>query len=74
MSAQIQDGGPAFPVEWPMGHTLNPGMSIRDWFAGQALASMTIAPDYSKGPCNHAMAVRAYNIADEMLKAREVKS
>jgi hypothetical protein len=46
------------------------GMSLRDWFAGQSLSSMTAAPDYSKGPCNSSMAERAYLIADAMLKAR----
>lgn len=40
-------------------------------FAGQALASMTVAPDYSKGPCDAAMAERAYVIADAMLAARK---
>lgn len=46
------------------------GMSLRDWFAGQALAAMTVAPDYSTGPCNFAMAKRAYIIADRMLEVR----
>lgn len=52
-------GGPAFP-----------GMSLRDWFAGQALSAMTIAPDYSKGPCNAALVERAFVIADLMLAAQ----
>ena len=46
------------------------GMSLRDWFAGQALAAMTVAPDYSKGPCNYEMAEKAYIIADRMLEVR----
>ena len=75
MSDNIKDGGPAFPVvRMPLDPDtiLNrPGMSLRDWFAGQALAVMTTAPDYSKGPCDHAIADRAYVIADAMLKARE---
>ena len=65
------DGGPAFPVhpsEQSGGH---PGMSLRDWFAGQAMAVMTASPDYSKGPCNEAIAIRAYCIADAMLAERE---
>lgn len=73
------DGGPAFPLQWldfqpttgdQVVREQFPGMTLRDWFAGQALASMTVAPDYSKGPCNQAMAERAYVIADAMLKAR----
>jgi hypothetical protein len=71
------DGGPAFPQrangcddkgQWNVGPF--PGMSLRDWFAGQALASMTVAPDYSAGPCNSEMARRAYVIADSMLAER----
>ncbi len=45
-------------------------MTLRDWFAGQALASMSAAPDYSKGPCNAVMAQRAYIIAERMLEER----
>lgn len=59
------DGGPAFPIV-PYHH----GLMIRDYFAGQALTAMTAAPDYSKGPCNAAMAERAYIIADAMLAER----
>jgi hypothetical protein len=69
-------GGAAFPCAGKDGmgrHYLQRGMTLRDWFAGQALASMTVAPDYSKGPCNGAMAERAYIIADAMLAARERK-
>jgi hypothetical protein len=38
MSAQINDGGPAFPLqcigpEYPPGHV---GMTLRDWFAAMA--------------------------------------
>lgn len=32
------DGGPAFPV--PGNPATQPGMSLRDWFAGQAMAAM----------------------------------
>jgi hypothetical protein len=46
------------------------GMSLRDWLAGMSLSSMIIAPDYSGGPCNSAMAGRAYAIADAMLAER----
>lgn len=42
MASEIKDGGPAFPVplpdgeHWPGEGDPN-GMSLRDWFAGQAL-------------------------------------
>ena len=29
---------PAFPVAWDTPNAPEPGMSLRDWFAGQALA------------------------------------
>ena len=74
MSATINDGGPAFPYAFEHNDGerggFAPGMSLRDWFAGQALAAMTVAPDYSKGPCNYEMAERAYIIADRMLEVR----
>ena len=72
----MNDGGPAFPqqeyVKNIKQHEWLHGMSLRDWFAGMALASMTVAPDYSKGPCNSAMAERAYVIADHMIVRRQV--
>lgn len=46
--SEINDGGPAFPVPDTVPDTVHtngqveygsPGMSLRDWFAGQALAS-----------------------------------
>ena len=75
MSAIIDDGGPAYPCQEQNIHgepmmAMQFGLSIRDYFAGQALAAMTAAPDYSKGPCNHAMAERAFLIADEMIIIR----
>ena len=70
MSDSIKDGGFAFPCDSAKQFPTQEGMTLRDWFAGQALASMTVAPDYSKGPCNFAMAERAYCIADAMLEAR----
>jgi hypothetical protein len=62
----IDDGGPAFPR--PM-VAAAPGMTLRDWFAGQALAGMLANPDSWTG----AGGVMAYRYADAMLRAREVK-
>lgn len=45
--------------------------ALRTDLAGMALAAMTAAPDYSKGPCNSAMAERAYVIAEWMLAERD---
>jgi hypothetical protein len=62
----IDNGGSAFPLAFN-----SEGMSLRDWFAGMALSSMTVSLDYNKGPCNQAMAERAYVIADAMLAVRK---
>lgn len=43
MSGQINDGGPAFPNKDELGSMI-PGMSLRDWFAGQALAGIMSNP------------------------------
>ena len=79
---EINDGGPAFPtdeVRFPNGELiaeLNDGMSLRDYFAGQALTA--IAADLEKlngrrinpnSPGN--AAIRSYEYADAMLRVRE---
>lgn len=61
-----------------------PGMTLRDYFAGQALAGIMANPerwkqsasDYANGrktyeQCSAANAVKAYSISDAMLKARK---
>ena len=78
---EINDGGPAFPWdELNDDGTLyhcNPGMSLRDWFAGQIAAA--IASDImEQGTRNAApaekvfrvLATNAYAAADAMLSAR----
>lgn len=47
-------------------------MTLRDWFAGQALASLFEDPMY-QGVDAKGIAEAAYYIADAMLKARESK-
>jgi hypothetical protein len=64
----IDDGGPAFPRH---GYNSNDGMTLRDWFAGQALAGL--ASYVTKGATFDDIAKDAYAIADAMLRAREVK-
>jgi hypothetical protein len=69
----INDGGPAFPR--PM-VAAAPGMTLRDWFAGQAMQGLIASP---RGPVNGGtvtdswVAENAYIVADAMLAAREVK-
>lgn len=73
MSTQ-NDGGPAFPSDsacesWQC-RKPSAGMSLRDWFAGQALVAL---PHIGCG-CDlntEEAALAAYQFADAMLKARE---
>jgi hypothetical protein len=80
MSEPINDGGPAFPqpnhfVENSDGRVVarwcmqDSGMSLRDWFAGQALAGL-LAGRGSTGDKAPNWANGSYAIADAMLKAR----
>ena len=42
---QPNDGGPAFPCDASMKqYPTQEGMSLRDWFAGQALAGIMASP------------------------------
>jgi len=47
------------------------GMDLRDWFAGLAMQSMNSRPDYEDAPID-AIALDAYALADEMMKARKL--
>ena len=66
------DGGPAFPGLHPSKecHYQDAGMTLRDYFAGQALAAMAIQICVEK-PAAEFMATSAYKIADAMLAARK---
>lgn len=81
MSKKVNDGGPAFPqirggdVSWDDGTKSreiwdHPGMSIRDYFAAQALAGIC-----SSGPSAHwtndRISKDAYELADAMIARRE---
>lgn len=66
----MDDGGQAFPMP-ANEHTLpERGMTLRDYFAGQALAGMGhwTPTGYSLDPKSRAY--WAYVVADEMLEAR----
>jgi len=81
------DGGPAFPVppkiinHYPSGNShwtyASPGMTLREWFAGQALAGETSCQNMQDGVWSPKtfpnLAERCYLIADAMLAARSQK-
>jgi hypothetical protein len=73
MSIPINDGGPAFPTvardgNWQPHHD---GLSLRDYFAGQALAGLMSDQTIKAMPDDFAES--AYLAADAMLAAREGK-
>lgn len=77
MISQKETGGPAFPetrwddktrrdIQWS-------GMTLRDWFAGQALGGLTVGWNDMPGSyaeCTGGVASAAYGIADAMLAER----
>lgn len=70
------DGGPAFPLPCGVDHgggyfeSHTPGMSRRDYFAGQALAGIcTTYRGPVDAPSLARMAYAAYGVADAMIEA-----
>jgi len=66
-------GGAAFPCAGKDGmglHYLQKGMTLRDWFAGQALSGLMASPADTSNALEWAPE-EAYAIADAMLDARE---
>lgn len=83
---QINDGGPAFPNLGYNKEANYNGMSLRDYFAGQALAGSLASqtpeshwafaafPDETTNDiAKNGIARLCYDLADAMLAAREVK-
>lgn len=78
------DGGPAFPVPVELGETLTRekreiksigGMSLRDWFAGQALCGWAAGRNmdgFCETSAHEVVATACYKYADAMLKARHL--
>jgi hypothetical protein len=98
MNTPVNDGGPAFPqtpilnqnnevVTSGMYFAEGPGMSIRDWLAGQALAGVASMPAFHsfivekqiKRPGREAatvgecVAYYCYDLADAMIRARNTQ-
>jgi hypothetical protein len=60
-------GGPAFPATTAKNLHYE-GMTLRDWFAGQALVGEV---QFDADRCPKSLASAAYEIADAMLRERE---
>lgn len=77
MSAPINDGGSAYPSQplcgqgTPIG-PLDPGMTLRDWFAGKALAGIMAHPgQHPDDTSASGVASLCYELADAMIAARK---
>ncbi len=65
----MRDGGPAFPgVGIPEDYPPS-GMTLRDWFAGQAL--IRLSEDWGDDHTAFDVAQSCYQMADAMLDQRE---
>ena len=69
----IDDGGPAYPtaqnatlVDGKMTFDTVPGMTLRDYFAGQAITGRVVETQYSVD----VLAEWAYQLADALIKER----
>ena len=74
MRKRIKDGGSAFPYESTPDGRFYSGMTLRDYFAGQALAG-SISASENNGFINvqqaGKFAAEAYLVADAMIAERE---
>jgi len=68
MADAIKDGGPAFPDRY------NDGMTLRDYFAGQALAGIAADASATDVMTYQKLSEWSYAIADAMLSAREAEA
>lgn len=76
-----KDGGPAFPARIPLVHDADQGkdypnydesgMSLRDWFAGQALNGLLAGDRQTGWGLPERAAERSYALADAMIAERE---
>ena len=85
MAGDEKDGGQAFPRAGSSQGSPKEGMTLRDYFAGQALAGLakTAAEGISKikhekgvdeaGIIRYGLGFSCYRLADAMLKAKEAK-
>jgi hypothetical protein len=88
MTDKIDDGGPAYPSRPPMARitaddpqsfelvrTSFDGMSLRDYFAAQAISQMiSLSQDRYGGWSTENVAAGCYSLADAMLSARKGKT
>lgn len=63
------------PAAFPLKHSedkFNPGMTLRDYFAGQVLTGVLLDEDvWNSSPLIESMAIKSYQIAEAMLIERQ---
>ena len=69
--SEIDERDYAFPRASTMDY--QPGMTMRDWFAGMAITGLATLQAHPQCPKIDGQAKMAFEIADAMLAAREVK-
>lgn len=69
MSDGKNDGGPAFPFEYEVGEglgkALHTGMTLRQWYAGQALIGLLA---HASGEDPHKAPEMAFALADALIE------
>ena len=66
--SDINTGGPAFPTA-TLAQKTEGGMTLRDYFAAKAMQGFLVT--VKVGCPDDLIATDAYNLADEMMKARK---
>lgn len=69
---QIDDGGFAFPMPGTDHNYTETGMTLRDWFAGQALAGFCGNRIHLQSHPPEITASEAYRYADALLAERKI--
>ena len=69
IDASIKTGGAAFPLESDYGS--QSGMTMRDYFAGQALAALLECSSIRDASVHNFAAALAYRVADAMIAERK---
>jgi len=79
MNDNTKDGGPAFPMSGDPNVDFDRGMSLRDYFAGQALVGLYSSGDLDlavhskrKSTEREDLSRMCYAVADDMLAARQL--
>jgi len=70
MTDKINTGGPAYPIVVEYMEYNESGMTLRDYFAGQALAIVMGRFDHDHEPSDEDIAMYAYFIANAMIAER----